>query len=82
MVTIGRNPGESTMIRISQEVREMIETEKIIPREPLNECIKRLIIENRNLRPRSLMVVPAMTQQNPAGEHQVFPCTSFKDPHL
>ena len=38
------------MIRISYEVKEMIEEEKIIPREPLNDCIKRGILENRKNR--------------------------------
>jgi hypothetical protein len=42
MVEIDREPGGSTMIRVSTEVREMIETAKIIPREPLNDCIKRV----------------------------------------
>jgi len=30
------------MIRVSTEVRELIEGAKIIPREPLNDCIKRV----------------------------------------
>ena len=50
MVEIDRDPGGSTMIRVSREVREMIEQEKIIPREPLNDCIKRGILENREHR--------------------------------
>lgn len=50
MVAIDREVGGSTMIRVSMEVRDMIEEEKIIPREPLNDCIKRMIIENRENR--------------------------------
>lgn len=38
------------MIRVSMEVKQMIEEEKIIPREPLNDCIKRGILENRKHR--------------------------------
>ena len=30
------------MIRVSTEVRELIEGAKFIPREPLNDCIKRV----------------------------------------
>lgn len=47
MAEIDREPGGSTMIRVSVEVKEMIESEKLIPREPLNDCIKRGILENR-----------------------------------
>jgi len=50
MVEIDREPGGSTMIRVSTEVRDMIEIEKIIPREPLNDCIKRGILENRRFK--------------------------------
>jgi hypothetical protein len=49
-MAIGKDPGESTMIRVSYEVKEMIEAEKIIKREPLNDCIKRGILENRKYR--------------------------------
>lgn len=52
MVAIDREPGGSTMIRVSYEVKKMIEEEKIIPREPLNDCIKRGILENRESRKR------------------------------
>jgi hypothetical protein len=50
MTAVGREPGDSTMIRVSTEVKEMIEDEKIIPRESLNDCIKRGILENRAYR--------------------------------
>jgi hypothetical protein len=50
MAAIDREPGGSTMIRVSIEVRQLIEEEKIIPREPLNDCIKRGILENRRNR--------------------------------
>jgi len=50
MTAIDREVGGSTMIRVSWEVKEMIEQEKIIPREPLNDCIKRGILENRKNR--------------------------------
>jgi len=49
-MAIGKDPGESTMIRVSYEVKDMIEKEKLIPREPLNDCIKRGILENRKYR--------------------------------
>lgn len=35
------------MIRVSNEVRDLIEDVKIIPREPLNDCLKRIIGENQ-----------------------------------
>jgi hypothetical protein len=47
---IDTEPGGSTMIRVSTEVRELIESVKIIPREPLNDCLKRIIKENQALR--------------------------------
>jgi hypothetical protein len=50
MTAIDREPGGSTMIRVSIEVRDMIEAEKIIPREPLNDCLKRIIAENRQFK--------------------------------
>ena len=45
MAAIDRDPCGSTMIRVSIEVRELLEKEKIIPREPLNDLIRRLITE-------------------------------------
>ena len=52
MTAMDREVGGSTMIRVSMEVKKMIEDEKIIPREPLNDCIKRGILENRSLKKR------------------------------
>ena len=49
-MVIDRDIGGSTMIRVSIDVKEMIEEEKIIHREPLNDCIKRMILENRKNR--------------------------------
>jgi hypothetical protein len=49
MVT-GRDPGDSTMIRVTYEVQQMLAAEKIIPREPWNDCVERLIKEVRKLR--------------------------------
>lgn len=50
MTEIDREPGGSTMIRVSTEVRELIEQSKIIPREPLNDCIKRILKENQTFK--------------------------------
>jgi hypothetical protein len=50
MTAIDREPGGSTMIRVSIEVRDMIEAVKIIPREPLNDCLKRIITENQRFK--------------------------------
>jgi len=47
MTAIDRDPCGSTMIRVSIEVRELLEKEKIIPREPLNDLIKRIITERQ-----------------------------------
>lgn len=52
------------MIRVSMEVRDMIEEEKIIPREPLNDCIKRLIVENRENKASVLNMVHYNTPLN------------------
>lgn len=49
-MTVGKDPGESTMIRLTYEVKELLEKEKIIHREPLNDCIERLIKENQKLK--------------------------------
>lgn len=38
------------MIRVSSEVRDLIEAVKIIPREPLNDCLKRIITENQQFK--------------------------------
>jgi hypothetical protein len=39
---IDPNFGEETQIRIKNEVKEMIEKAKIIPRESLNDCLNRV----------------------------------------
>ena len=57
-MTTDREPGETTMIRISIEVRELLEKEKIIPREPLNDLLKRIIID------RHPIVVPPKEDKN------------------
>jgi hypothetical protein len=50
MAATDREPGGSTMIRVSNEVKDLIEQSKIIPREPLNDCIKRILKENQTFR--------------------------------
>ena len=50
MTGTDREPGGSTMIRVSIEVRDIIEGAKIIPREPLNDCIKRIFKENQTFK--------------------------------
>lgn len=50
MAAIDRDPCGSTMIRVSIEVRELLEKEKVIPREPLNDLIKRIITERRSIK--------------------------------
>lgn len=49
-MTVGKDPGDSTMIRLNLDVKAELESEKIIPRESLNDCTKRLICENRQLK--------------------------------
>jgi hypothetical protein len=43
-MVIDQEVGQSTLIRVTTEVREMIESEKIIPREPASDCIKRVFV--------------------------------------
>jgi hypothetical protein len=50
MAATDREPGGSTMIRVSNEVKDLIEQSKIIPREPLNDCIKRILKENQTFK--------------------------------
>jgi hypothetical protein len=50
MAAIGRDPGESTMIRIDMEAHGLLSDSKIIPQEPYNDCIKRLVRENQRLK--------------------------------
>ena len=49
-MVIDREVGGSTMVRVSMDVKDMLDTEKIIPREPLSDCIGRLILELRDFR--------------------------------
>lgn len=49
-MVVDREVGGSTMVRVSMDVKDMLDTEKIIPREPLSDCIGRLILELRDLR--------------------------------
>jgi hypothetical protein len=68
MTAIDREPGGSTMIRVSWEVRDMIEAVKIIPREPLNDCLKRIIIENQQFKQKekgSDLNIPGDPKQTP-----------------
>jgi len=50
MVEIDREPGGSTMIRVDNETHDMLDAAKIIPREPYDACIKRLVRENQQLK--------------------------------
>jgi hypothetical protein len=42
--------GSETQIRVKTDVKKMIDDEKIIPRESANDCIKRIIRENRQFK--------------------------------
>jgi hypothetical protein len=50
MTAIDREVGGSTMIRIDNEAHEILNAAKIIPQEPYNDCIKRLVRENQKLK--------------------------------
>lgn len=50
MVAIDREVGGSTMIRIDNEAHDMLNSVKIIPQEPYNDCVKRLVRENQKLK--------------------------------
>ena len=49
-MSIDRDPMCSKMIRISEDVHELINLTKVIPQEPYNDCIKRVFSENRRLK--------------------------------
>ena len=50
MAAIDREIGGSSMIRVSMEVHDLIVDNKIIPQEPHNDCIKRIIKENQQFK--------------------------------
>jgi hypothetical protein len=50
MTAIDRDVGGSTMIRIGTDTHDMLDSVKIIPQEPYNDCIKRLVRENQRLK--------------------------------
>ena len=49
-MTIDRDPMGSTMIRIDNETHDMLDSVKVIPQEPYNDCVKRLIRENQRFK--------------------------------
>jgi hypothetical protein len=49
-MTIDRDPMCSKMIRVSEEVHDILCDAKIIPQEPYNDCLKRIISENNYLK--------------------------------
>ena len=49
-MAIDRDPMCSKMIRVSDGVHELINSSKIIPQEPYNDCIKRVFSENKRLK--------------------------------
>jgi hypothetical protein len=50
MVAIDREIGGSTMIRIGTDTHNLLDSVKIIPQEPYNDCVKRLIHENQQFK--------------------------------
>jgi hypothetical protein len=48
-MTIDREPGGSTMIRIAIETKDQLESLKVVPREAIGDVVKRLILDNRRL---------------------------------
>ena len=49
-MVIDRDPMCSKMIRVSDEVHDMLCSAKIIPQEPYNDCLKRIVAENNYLK--------------------------------
>lgn len=49
-MSIDRDPMCSRMIRVSDEVHDMLCQAKLIPQEPYNNCLKRIIAENNYLK--------------------------------
>lgn len=57
-MVIDRDPMCSKMIRVSDEVHDMLCQTKIIPQEPYNDCLKRIIAENNYLKRHYLSEAP------------------------
>ena len=47
MPTVDREPGGSTMIRVSMEIKDQLNALKVHPREAIDDCVERLIKENQ-----------------------------------
>lgn len=58
MSGIDRDPMCSRMIRVSDDVHEMLCQAKLIPQEPYNNCLKRIIAENNYLKRHYLTEAP------------------------
>lgn len=58
MTAIDREPCASKMIRLSNEVHDMLNQAKIIPEEPYNNCLKRIIAENNYLKRHYITEAP------------------------
>ena len=57
-MTIDRDPMCSKMIRVSDTVHDMLCQAKLIPQEPYNNCIERIIAENNYLKRHYLTEAP------------------------
>lgn len=57
-MAIDRDPMCSKMIRVSDEVHGMIVQAKLIPQEPHNDCLKRIIAENNYLKRHYISEAP------------------------
>lgn len=49
-MTVGREPGDSTMIRIAIETKDQLNAMKIHEREAIGDVVKRVIQENKGLK--------------------------------
>lgn len=50
MAPVGREPGDSTMIRVSILIRDYLEKQKLNKEEAIGDVVERIIKENRELK--------------------------------
>ena len=57
-MTIDREPGGSTMIRVSLDIRDQLNALKEHPREAIGDVVKRIILDNRRLQRKEKQEMP------------------------
>ena len=65
---MNREYGKTVMVRLDRELHEKLCDMKIIPQEPFNDCIARILIENEKLKleKKGLDIIPVHSQETPS----------------